>query len=65
MSAESLNVTTRRSPRPTLPAFGLDATSANPITHYRRPRDERASGWVLAIVIGISLACLLAHYGAT
>lgn len=43
---------------------GFDVYSANPIQHYRRPRDERAAGWVLAIVIGVVGACFLAHFAA-
>ena len=54
--------TTKRHPRTTLQAFGVDATSAYPITHYKRRIADVVADVVLAGLIGGALAAMLVHW---
>lgn len=56
--------TTRRYPRTMAEAFPRDPRHAYPVERYRRERFDAVAGILLAIVIGVSLAVVLASWAA-
>lgn len=56
--------TVRKFPRTLQEAWPSEARHAYAVEHYRAERYESVAGWLLAIVIGASLAVVLVKWWA-